>query len=125
MRDKVLVRNGQRQDEPYARHTDPLGDQADPKMLWQLDFTLDRTLTWRTYHPSRDNWGPLVVPPGKFFALGDNRDRSEDSRYWGFLDQGAVKGRPMFVYYSFENDLANAIPWLTSVRWDRIGEVIR
>jgi signal peptidase I len=125
MRDKVLLRNGVRQEEPYARHTDPLGDQADPKMLWQLDFTLDTTLTWRTYHPSRDNWGPLVVPPGKFFALGDNRDRSEDSRYWGFLDQGAVKGRPMFVYYSFEHDLANALPWLTSVRWDRIGEVIR
>jgi signal peptidase I len=125
MRDKVLLRNGVRQDEPYARHTDPLGDQADPKMLWQLDYMLDRTLTWRSYHPSRDNWGPLVVPPGKFFALGDNRDRSEDSRYWGFLDQNAVKGRPMFVYYSFEHDLANALPWLTSVRWDRIGEVIR
>jgi signal peptidase I len=125
MRDKVLLRNGVRQDEPYARHTDPLGDQADPKMLWQLDYTADRSLTYRTYHPSRDNWGPLVVPPGKFFALGDNRDRSEDSRYWGFLDATSVKGRPMFVYYSFENDLANALPWLTSVRWDRIGEVIR
>ena len=125
MRDKVLLRNGVRQDEPYARHTDPLGDQADPKMLWQLDFTLDKTLTWRTYHPSRDNWGPLVVPSGKFFALGDNRDRSEDSRYWGFLDQGAVKGRPMFVYYSFENDITRPLTWLTSVRWDRIGEIIR
>ncbi|HEX2079427.1 MAG TPA: signal peptidase I [Longimicrobium sp.] len=124
MRDKVLLRNGQPQDEPYARHTDPLGDQQDPKMLWQLDFTVDTTLTWRTYHPSRDNWGPIVVPPGKFFALGDNRDRSEDSRYWGFLDAQSIKGRPMFVYYSFENDITRPLAWATSVRWDRIGEII-
>ncbi|HEU0298201.1 MAG TPA: signal peptidase I [Longimicrobium sp.] len=124
MRDKVLLRNGQPQDEPYARHTDPLGDQEDPKMLWQLDFTVDRTLDWRSYHPSRDNWGPIVVPPGKFFALGDNRDRSEDSRYWGFLDAGSIKGRPMFVYYSFENDITRPLAWATSVRWGRIGEII-
>ena len=124
MRDKVLLRNGRPQDEPYARHTDPLGDQADEKMMWQLDFTVDRTLNWRTYHPSRDNWGPIVVPPGKFFALGDNRDRSEDSRYWGFLDGASIKGRPMFVYYSFENDITRPLAWATSVRWGRIGEII-
>jgi signal peptidase I len=125
MRDKALYRNGRPQDEPYARHSDLLADQADPRMVWQLDHVLDRTLTYRTYRPSRDNWGPIVVPEGKFFALGDNRDRSEDSRYWGFLDAAAVKGRPMFVYYSFQGDLADPLPWLTGVRWARIGEVIR
>ena len=124
MREKVLYRNGQPQDEPYARHTDPLSDHPDPNMAWQLNYLVDTTLTWRTYHPTRDNWGPLVVPQGKFFALGDNRDRSEDSRYWGFLDHEAVKGRPMFVYYSFESDLAEQFDWLTAVRWDRIGERI-
>ncbi|HWK88900.1 MAG TPA: signal peptidase I [Longimicrobium sp.] len=124
MRDKVLYRNGQPQDEPFARHTDPLGDPPDGKMLWQLDYLVDRTLTYRTYHPTRDNWGPLVVPAGKLFALGDNRDRSEDSRYWGFLDAGSIKGRPMFVYYSFEEDITRQFNWLTAVRWDRIGEVI-
>jgi signal peptidase I len=125
MRDKVLYLNGRAIDEPYARHTDLLVDQADPKMLWQLAHVLDVTLTRRTYRPSRDTWGPIVVPDGKFFALGDNRDRSEDSRYWGFLDADAVKGRPMFVYYSFQGDLADPLPWITGVRWDRIGEVIR
>jgi signal peptidase I len=125
MHDKVLTRNGLPLDEPYVRHTDPLGDQQDQKMLWQLDFLVDSTLNYRTYQPSRDNWGPLVVPPGKLFALGDNRDRSEDSRYWGFLDVQAVKGKPMFVYYSFQDDLLKQFDWLTGVRWQRIGEVIR
>jgi signal peptidase I len=125
MHDKVLTRNGLPLDEPYVRHTDPLGDQQDQKMLWQLDFLVDSTQTYRTYQPSRDNWGPLVVPPGKLFALGDNRDRSEDSRYWGFLDVQAVKGKPMFVYYSFQDDLLKQFDWLTGVRWQRIGEVIR
>jgi signal peptidase I len=125
MHNKVLSRNGLPLEEPYARYTDPLGDQQDPKMLWQLDYLVDTTLNYRTYHPSRDNWGPLVVPPGKLFALGDNRDRSEDSRYWGFLDAQAVKGKPMFVYYSFQDDLLDQFDWLTSVRWRRIGEIIR
>lgn len=125
MRYKVLYRNGQPQDEPFARHTDPLGDPADPRMEWQLEFLADPGQSYRTYRPSRDNWGPLWVPPGKFFALGDNRDRSEDSRYWGFLDATSIKGRPMFVYYSFQDDIAEQFDWLTGVRWARIGEVIR
>lgn len=125
MRHKVLYRNGQPQDEAFVRHSDPLGDPADPRMEWQLEYLADPSQTYRTYHPSRDNWGPLWVPPGKFFALGDNRDRSEDSRYWGFLDASAIKGRPMFVYYSFQEDIAEQFDWLTSVRWGRIGEVIR
>lgn len=125
MKHKVLYRNGQPQDEPFARHSDPLGDPADPRMDWQLEFLTDPAQTYRTYRPSRDNWGPLSVPEGKFFALGDNRDRSEDSRYWGFLDASAIKGRPMFVYYSFQEDIAEQFDWVTGVRWDRIGDVIR
>ena len=124
MKGKVLRRNGLPLDEPYARHTDVMGDQQDQKMMWQTAYLADTTLN-RTYHPSRDNWGPLVVPPGKLFALGDNRDRSEDSRYWGFLDMDAVKGKPMFVYYSFQDDLLKQFDWLTGVRWKRIGEIIR
>ncbi len=48
----------------------------------------------------RDNFGPVVVPPGKFFVMGDNRDESLDSRYWGFADEKAIKGRATFVYWS-------------------------
>jgi signal peptidase I len=125
MRDKVLYRNGIPQVEPYVRHSDPLTDPPDSRMLWQLAFLLDTTLDYRSYRPSRDSWGPLVVPEGRFFTLGDNRDRSDDSRYWGFVDVHAVRGRPMFVYYSFQDDITASFAWMRAVRWSRIGEVIR
>jgi signal peptidase I len=125
MRDKIVYLNGKPQVEPYARHTDPLTDPPAEQMFWQVQYLVHRPAHWTDYHPTRDNWGPLVVPQGKFFALGDNRDNSEDSRFWGFVDAEAIKGRPMFVYYSFENDITNSFNWLTRVRWGRIGEVVR
>jgi signal peptidase I len=125
MRDKLLYLNGRQVVEAYARHSDPVMDPPDSRMLWQLAHLVDTTLDWRSYRPTRDTWGPLVVPEGKFFSLGDNRDRSDDSRYWGFVDMVAVRGRPIFVYYSFEEDLTRSFPWMTAVRWDRIGELIR
>ncbi|HYW09794.1 MAG TPA: signal peptidase I [Longimicrobium sp.] len=125
MRDKVLFLNGAELPEPYARHVDRLSDPLEMEMEWQRDFLLGSLRERRRYRPTRDNWGPIVVPPGKLFALGDNRDNSEDSRYWGFLDESAVKGRPIFVYYSFEKDITRQFSWITGVRWSRIGEVIR
>jgi signal peptidase I len=110
--------------EPYTRHTDPLTDPYFEEMLWQIPYLVHRPAHWSDYHPTRDNWGPLVVPPGKVFTLGDNRDNSEDSRFWGFLDEGKITGRPMFVYYSFEKESLSPFAWLTGVRWGRIGEVV-
>lgn len=124
MRDKVLYVNGDPQIEPYTRHIDPLTDPPDQRMLWQYEHLVRRPASFRDYHPSRDTWGPLVVPSGKYFALGDNRDLSDDSRYWGFLDKEAIKGRPIFIYYSYEKDLGTPFRWLTGVRWGRIGEVV-
>ena len=124
MRDKVLLLNGTPLVEPYARHTDPLTDPPHEEMLWQVGYLVERPRHWSDYHPTRDNWGPIVVPAGKFFALGDNRDNSEDSRFWGFLDAASIKGRPMFVYYSFQKDISEPFSWLTGVRWDRIGSLI-
>ena len=77
------------------------------------------------YHPSRDTWGPLVVPDGSFFVLGDNRDNSEDSRYWGFVDRESIRGRPWIVYYSFDLGERPSRSWLSAVRWTRIGSRIR
>jgi signal peptidase I len=125
MVDKVLFLNGLPLEEPYARHLDPFTDPADPRMLWQRDHLVLARLDRRRYRPTRDNWGPIVVPQQKFFALGDNRDNSEDSRYWGFLHETDVKGRPILVYYSFARDPLQPFSWLTDVRWTRIGEWIR
>lgn len=125
MKDKVLYLNAEPQNEPFAQHIDLFTDPTDPRMRWQQDHLVEDARSGATYRPTRDNWGPLVVPPAKYFALGDNRDNSEDSRYWGFLDATAVKGRPIFVYYSFRRDPLEPFSWLTDVRWRRIGEMIR
>lgn len=122
MRDKVLFRNRELVAEPYARYGDPLDAHA-PTMRWQVHY-LPEALDALRYRPTRDNWGPVVVPQGHYFVLGDNRDDSEDSRYWGFVDGESLKGKPLFVYYSFDPRTLRSAPWITDIRWSRIGGVI-
>jgi signal peptidase I len=122
MRDKILHVNGLMVPEPYAQHVDPLDVHA-PNMRWQADYLADPALRLN-YRPTRDSWGPIVVPPGRYFVLGDNRDDSEDSRYWGFVEATAIKGQPLVVYYSFNPRTLKPVPWLTDIRWDRIGGAI-
>jgi signal peptidase I len=76
-------------------------------------------------HPSRNNWGPLIVPQHSLFVLGDNRDNSLDSRYWGFVPDSLLRGRPMFVYYSYAPDASHRFAWLSAIRWSRLGERVR
>jgi signal peptidase I len=92
-------------------------------MFWQCDYR--PAGADGPCRPTRDNWGPVVVPDSRFIMLGDNRDDSEDSRYWGFVDRAAVKGKPLFIYYSFSPFGARTAPWLTQIRWRRIGDRVR
>jgi signal peptidase I len=85
----------------------------------------------------RDNWGPQVVPPGQLFVMGDNRDNSRDSRFWGFLPRDQVKGRALLVYWSYKAERSEYqdTSWWTWVkdtasapgktRWDRFFHLIR
>ena len=123
MRDKTVMVNGRPLQEPYARYIDRQGDAVHPDMSWQSNHLIAGP--GKEYHPTRDNWGPIVVPDHAFFVLGDNRDNSEDSRYWGFVPRESIRGRPWFVYYSFDPRGAESAPWVAAVRWGRIGEPIR
>jgi signal peptidase I len=68
----------------------------------------------------RDSFGPVTVPKGKLFMMGDNRDHSYDSRFWGFIDRSAVEGKALVIYWSWDSDGSSSLP----VRWRRFGMVI-
>jgi signal peptidase I len=97
-RDKEIYVNGTKLSEPYVQHVD---SDVKPR-------DMDR----------RDNFGPVTVPEGKVFVMGDNRDQSYDSRFWGFVDLSLVKGNAIIIYWSWDNDK-------TWVRFNRIGRLVK
>jgi len=97
IRDKHLLINGAPADYSQAVYTDP---RSIPKGV-----------------QPRDNFGPVTVPPHSLFVMGDNRDHSYDSRFWGFVDLNAVKGRAFIIYWSWDKDNFG-------VRWSRIGDML-
>ncbi len=120
MRNGELIRNGRVLREKYAIHNLEGEQSSEEDFSWQRRFFLGG----QAYHASRDNWGPLIVPGRNYFVLGDNRDNSLDSRYWGFVADSLVRGQPVVVYYSYNPDNARRFDWLTRVRWKRFGELI-
>jgi signal peptidase I len=96
IKDKQLYVNGQAQSEPYIIHID------------------DKIVN----NQARDNYGPVKVPPGSLFFMGDNRDNSYDSRFFGFVSKDAIKGKAFSFYWSWDSDAHR-------VRWDRIGKPIQ
>jgi signal peptidase I len=118
MRDRVVYVNGDPLDEPYVRHG-PEPDEANPMMAWQAGFLapeVDRS----SYRPTRDNWGPLVIPDDYYFMLGDNREMSLDSRYWGLLEKWRVEGKVSLIYFSYNRESYRPFAFIREVRWDRI-----
>src|SRR5215471_5336623 len=87
---KAVYINGRKLDEPYKIHVDSTVYSADPWTPEDLKI--------------RDNFGPVVVPKDDYFVMGDNRDNSNDSRYWGFVTWDEIIGKPLFVYWSYESD---------------------
>lgn len=121
MRDKQLFLNGEALDEPYVQHIDGSPNTNDPIMRWQRDHLVGGA-NGDSYRPTRDNWGPIAVPDGYYFMLGDNRDASYDSRYWGLLEQWRIEGRVVFIYFSYNKDSMRPFPFLREIRWGRIGD---
>jgi signal peptidase I len=111
--------DGRPLEERYATWSDPLADREVPEMRsWQPQHLVSRDT--RTGRSTLRNWGPVVVPPDSFLVMGDHRDSSYDSRYWGFLGRDRIRGKPLFIYYSYDKHSMTPLPFLTAIRWARI-----
>ena len=121
MQGGVLYLNGLRQAEPWVRHTDAgKGEFAEVRRRmreWQLPHLAADPVD---YTPDLQHWGPIVVPPDSYFVMGDNRDNSYDSRYWGFIPRRAVRGTPLCIYFSYDPDSWQRFRALTTIRWERL-----
>ncbi|UCC13018.1 MAG: signal peptidase I [candidate division WOR-3 bacterium] len=129
---KILYVNNVRMDEPYTvfgdvhTYVQPAYDTALYQQLWE-----DARLADLFGNHVRDNFGPVIVPPYHIFVMGDNRDNSMDSRFWGPLHERYLKGKPLFIYFSFDPgaeasnflDIFKVWQW-KSVRFMRIGKVM-
>jgi len=120
--EKQVIRNGQKLEEPYARHISPAIDD------YRDNFPTAAPPEKFARHV-RD--GEVIVPLGMLFVLGDNRDNSLDSRYWGFVPLSYVVGKPLVIYWSYDAPTSELLDWnlahvedvalhfFTKTRWDR------
>ena len=102
LRDDVVYRNGEKLVEPFVRHKrEPNPYTENFPSLPPMEAYGVRNRKWAQELPSHIQGDDIVVPPNSYFAMGDNRDVSYDSRFWGFVPRANLIGRPMFIYWSF------------------------
>ena len=127
VREKKVYINGQALDEPYAHYLLPVSTPSEFHEVTSFDV--------------RERYGPVTVPTEQYFVMGDNRDNSQDSRYWGFLRRDYVKGKALVIYWSYEAEredyqeegagatlrgLASVfVHFFTRTRWERMFHQIR
>ena len=127
VREKKVYVNGQPLDEPYAHYLLPVSTPSEYHEVTSFDV--------------RERYGPVTVPGEHYFVMGDNRDNSQDSRYWGFLPRGYVKGKALIIYWSYEAEREDYqeegagamvrgfasvfVHFFTRTRWDRMFHQIR
>jgi len=116
--------NGKLLNEPYVVHDPAAGydpfNYSFPPVHGQM-ISLNVVPEWRHEMQAYVRGDEIVVPPGKYFAMGDNRDRSQDSRYWGFVDRDAIMGRPFLIYWSV--DATSDDYSRESTFWSRLSSV--
>jgi signal peptidase I len=126
-KEKKIFINGQPLNEPYVFFLEPPRHNSE---LSEASTTSD----------PRENYGPVTVPPNQYFMMGDNRDNSLDSRYWGFMPADYVKGKAVLIYWSYESEREDYedesagatirgfasvfMHFFTKTRWDRLGHFI-
>jgi signal peptidase I len=119
----IVFRNGKRVDEPYVIRAGtyiPYRDDFPDVAAGESDgLTPERRMNLNAHITN----GELVVPPGKYFAMGDNRDNSYDSRYWGFVPEENITGRPLIIYWSFEESSGEYLKTSPSDRVAHAGRV--
>ena len=107
LKKKIVYLNGQATSEPYVRYLSPPAESSAEDV------------------DGRVQYGPVTVPADHYFMMGDNRDNSQDSRYWGFLPRSYVKGKALFVYWSFDDgdgygNTGGIARFFTTIRWSRL-----
>ena len=129
MKAGALYRNGVALEEPYAQSTSPesnLGpDSVTRGQMRALQVPHYIGPDPAHYLPDVHDWGPIVVPHDSLWMMGDNRDQSRDSRYWGFTPRRNVRGTPIIIYYSWDASSYRPLPFFTATRWKRIFNIPR
>jgi signal peptidase I len=127
IRDKKVSINGRQLEEPYTHFLEPVTTPSEFREITSFDV--------------KERYGPVTVPANQYFVMGDNRDNSQDSRYWGFLPRDYIKGKALVIYWSYEagredyqegnaGDTLRGLGstfahFFTRTRWDRMFHQIR